>query len=278
MTRKSISTSHVPVACTICGRTLLRGETADVFLHGGSRRSVCELCVGRAVHEGWIREGIDGELSRPPREGSARGLLTRLRTRRESLPRRSREEPTAPPPEVFPEDDWEYELPQEPEPAYAHEPVAEPAPPAPVEVVPPQAAVATPPEPAAEPADPFTDAFQQQIPRNVHAVPTNAGLKVARALEVFNASQHPRTVAGVARSLGAPMVSARPSLTEGSIVTIVVGWELSWYRYEIDLGDEAAGVRLIGQGAELDELEERERESNAVADEAGRLHPAADVA
>ena len=63
--------------------------------------------------------------------------------------------------------------------------------------------------------------------RNVHAIPTNADLKMARALDLFNGSSHPRTVAGVARSLGPPIVAVRPSLTEGSVVTIVVGWELS---------------------------------------------------
>src|SRR5687767_2720914 len=41
-------------------------------------------------------------------------------------------------------------------------------------------------------------------PRHVHAVPTSEELKASRALEVFNGSEHPRTVAGVARSLGVP--------------------------------------------------------------------------
>jgi hypothetical protein len=112
-------------------------------------------------------------------------------------------------------------------------------------------------------------------PRNVHAVPTNADLKMARALDLFNGSRHPRTVAGVARSLGPPIVAVRPSATEGSVVTIVVGWELSWYRFEIDLGDEAAGVRLVNQGTELSELEPADQMPNAAADEQGELHLAA---
>jgi hypothetical protein len=112
-------------------------------------------------------------------------------------------------------------------------------------------------------------------PRNVHAIPTNADLKMARALDLFNGSSHPRTVAGVARSLGSPIVAVRPSLTEGSVVTIVVGWELSWYRFEIDLGDEAAGVRLVNQGTELSELEPADQMPNAAADEQGELHLAA---
>ena len=87
-------------------------------------------------------------------------------------------------------------------------------------------------------------------------MPTNADLKMARALDVFNLSAHPRRIAGVTRSLGTPMVSVLPSEVEGAIVSIVVGWELCWYRYEVDLADEAAGVRVLGQGAELSELTE----------------------
>jgi hypothetical protein len=96
---------------------------------------------------------------------------------------------------------------------------------------------------------------------------------MARALELFNASDHARTVAGVARSLGAPFVSARPSRTEGSVVSIVVGWELTWYRFEVDLGNEAAGVRVVGQGAELAELDEADRVPNARAESDGTLAP-----
>jgi hypothetical protein len=111
--------------------------------------------------------------------------------------------------------------------------------------------------------------------RNVHAIPTNADLKMARALDLFNASAHPRTVAGVARSLGSPIVAVRPSPTEGSVVTIVVGWELSWYRFEVDLSDEGSGVRPEGQGAELGDLSGEEQVVNAAADERGGLHLAA---
>ena len=49
-------------------------------------------------------------------------------------------------------------------------------------------------------------------------------------------------------------------------------WELSWYRYEVDLSDEAGGVRKEGQGAELSELAGRGAEANAAADERGGLH------
>jgi hypothetical protein len=100
-------------------------------------------------------------------------------------------------------------------------------------------------------------------PREVHAVPTNAELKMARAVELFNGSEHPRTVAGVARSLGEPFVCVRPSATEGAVVQMILGWELTWYRFEVDLGNEAAGVRIAEQGSELGELDDADRVANA---------------
>jgi hypothetical protein len=219
VTRKSISTSTPVVACDVCGRTLLRGEQADVFLHGGVRRNVCELCTQRAAHEGWIREGLDDAAVRSrAHNGRSRSLLARLRQRRaEAQAMQER--------------------------AAGHDGGDGPVP----------------GEPAPE-------------PRTIHAVPTNADLKMARALDLFNASVHPRTVAGVARSLGAPIVVVRPSATERSVVSIVVGWELSWYRFEVDLADEAAGPRVTAQGAELAELDPADQVPNAAADEVGHLH------
>jgi hypothetical protein len=246
VTRKAITTSHAVVSCDVCGRTLLRGEHADVFLHGGQRRMVCELCTPRAAHEGWIREGMDDARVHDRGERRSRSLLGRLRTRLAEVPA---PEEAAPAPEVA----HEYESPPA-EPVY-EEPAPEPA-------------YAPPPEAPAIRDEP-------PLPRSVHAVPTNADLKVARAVELFNASEHPRTVSGIARSLGAPVVAVRPSQTEGSVVLIVVAWELSWYRYEVDLGNEAAGVRVTEQGSELSELDSDDQTANAAADETGRLHLAA---
>jgi hypothetical protein len=109
--------------------------------------------------------------------------------------------------------------------------------------------------------------------RHVRAIPTSAEHRIAFAIEAFNRSEHPRTVAGVARSLGLPSVSIRPVHGQPSVIQLIVAWELSWYRYEFDLADEDGGVRLAAQGQELDELEPQERESNAVCDEQGRLSP-----
>jgi len=312
MSRKSITTSHAVLACDVCGRTLLRGEKADPFVAGGSRRLVCELCTGRAANEGWIREGADDVGVRSAGRGKRRSFLGRRRrqgdngkpTREpaggERVQRPGRDDGGA----VWAQEpDWGPDQHGHPADAWAGEPVSEdgwddpaggahatPGPPGVDEHAHEGAPLA---EPAHEEWSLRESAPQVQedgrsrerrrmrreetapepsrAQRHVHAVPTNASLKLSRALEVFNGSGHPRTVAGVARSLGEPMVAAHPSGTEGSIVVIVVGWELCWYRYEVDLADEAAGVRVVAQGAELEELEPREREANAEADDRGAL-------
>jgi hypothetical protein len=220
---RDIRTNQSDLACDICGRTLLRGEHAETFLAGGSRREVCDLCTARAQHEGWIREsgGDELELRHTRHDGRGRSLRDRLRARRE----RAREV----------QDEVEV----------AHDEQ--------------DGQLRSPPE-------------APRRPRHVRAVPTNADLKMQRALELFNASDHTRTVGGVARSLGAPAVSVRPRTDRPSVVTITVMWELSWYRFEIDLSDEAGGVRRDAQGDELAELSDDEQVINAAADERGALH------
>ena len=74
-----------------------------------------------------------------------------------------------------------------------------------------------------------------------------------------------------ARTLGIPWVHASPDGGQPSEVTIVVAWELSWYRYRVDLGDEHEPIVLVEKGDELAELEESLRAWNAAADENGRL-------
>ena len=105
----------------------------------------------------------------------------------------------------------------------------------------------------------------------MRAVPTNAQVKIERALEMFNHSEHTRTIAGIARTLGHPWVSALPRPEAPSEVDITVAWELSWYRYRIDLGDASDPVTLLDKGQEIEELGDSEREWNASATEDGQL-------
>jgi hypothetical protein len=112
-------------------------------------------------------------------------------------------------------------------------------------------------------------------PRHVKAVPTNAQLKIGRALELFNASEHPRTVAGIARTLGAPDASASTSESSAAEVLLTVAWELSWYQYGVDLSDGREPVRLRSQGQELSELPADVQDWNCAVDENGRIELAA---
>jgi hypothetical protein len=238
---KVINTMRAHVSCDVCGRTLLPGEHADTYIAGGGRRTVCELCTARATHEGWIREGLADRFDQI-RNGSARrrSLLARLRHRRDRSGRDGREGAAPAPDDPF-----------------AFEPVDGPA-----------FQHASPPPPVAHEAYPTAHAE----PRHVRAVPTNTENKLTRALDLFNTSEHPRTVAGVARSLGEPAVAVRPSAEHASIVHAVVAWELSWYRYEIDLANDQSPVQVLARGYELAELDEEERAANACADEHGELH------
>ena len=93
MATRSIVTSQPDVACDVCGRRLLRGELPDVFLAGGQRRTVCELCAPRAAHEGWLREADRHSVSLPPsRARRGRNLFERLRPQREPSAARAAED------------------------------------------------------------------------------------------------------------------------------------------------------------------------------------------
>src|SRR3954470_18088041 len=81
---KELKTDEQPISCDICGRTILKGERTEPFLApGGRRRTVCELCIPRADHEGWIRESAANDLpatrARPQQRrsfvGRLRGML-----------------------------------------------------------------------------------------------------------------------------------------------------------------------------------------------------------
>src|ERR1019366_8574675 len=86
MSARAIRPSTADSACDVCGRTLLRGEHAEVYVSGGSRRSVCVLCTSRAVHGGWVREGTVPDYDEyDSRVDRRRTLFGRLRPRREAI-------------------------------------------------------------------------------------------------------------------------------------------------------------------------------------------------
>ena len=222
----------------------MRGEQPDVFLSSGQRRTVCELCVPRATHEGWQREAEERSLAmRPAGSRRTRSLLGRLRQLREA----PATDPALPadgsPPIAVEGRDYEglYD--------FLDKPSADSQP---VPAVP-------------HSVDPLAVGSAAEAERSP------GDRQAAQALEVFNRGEHPRRVAGVARSLGRPSVCVAPVTDSDSLVTLMVAWDLCWYRYQVDLGDQQAGALLLAQGMELDELPAEERVANAAADERGEL-------
>lgn len=240
--KKELRPFHDNVACDVCGRTILKGEHTEAYLApGGERLAVCELCFVRAEHEGWIRESAHDELpTRGPRPPERRPLFGRLR-------RRPADSGAAGPAGAGDPDEYGPIPGEEADPAVA---------------------------PNGDSAPPVRPRRRQQPPkhpRHVRAVPTTAEVKVERALELFNASAHQRTVAGLTRSLGPPWATAVPDPDAPSTVTVLVAWELSWYRYRVDLGDASEPVALQDKGDELDDIAEDLRAWNAALDDQGRL-------
>jgi len=229
--KKELRPFHDAVSCDVCGRTILKGERAESYLVPGGERKL--VC--------------DLCSSRAANEGwireSGSGDMPAARRRPEQRGsflgrlrrRRAHDEPV----DEDDEPDWE-------------EGVREAEAPAPRERSAPRRET---------PRD----------PRHVRAVPTTADVKVERALELFNNSEHARSIAGIMRSLGEPWVAAAPDIAAPSQVDILVAWELSWYRYRVDLGDAGEAVVLLAKGEELDQLEGEAPGWNVQASPDGRL-------
>jgi hypothetical protein len=238
MATRAIVTSQPVLACDMCGRRLLRGERPETFRAGSEPRIVCELCAPRAAFEGWMREAdFDASLMlRPSRRRRPGSLLGRLRQLREPIQR--------------PIGSTEVDEPDLHEPGL-HEP---------------------------DLSDEVLEGWGDRpasAPVPAPAQVDGEGGDMQRALEIFNVGEHPRRIGGVARSLGAPVVTVRPVEGTSSRFTIVVAWELCWYRYEVDVEDEPAGAQLIEKGMELAELPDEDRAANAAADDRGELAIAA---
>jgi hypothetical protein len=50
-----------------------------------------------------------------------------------------------------------------------------------------------------------------------------------------------------------------------------VAWELSWYRYRVDLGDEGEPVEMLEKGEDINQIDESLRGWNATLDADGRV-------
>ncbi len=270
MATRTILTSQPVLSCDICERRLLRGEHHDVFIEAGERRTVCELCAPRAAHEGWLRErDIDAETDARPRQRPARGLLERLRRGLGAGQRQARTQP------VRRSASEALGTPAEPARAFAGFSPAELAPePDPLSVADADLlAVADADLLAVADAELLAAGASATLPATEEHEPLLAPGSdlILRAVQAFNDSELPRRVRGLARSLGEPAVCVRPAEHVHTAVRVVVAWELCWYRYEIDFGEDEPSVRALAQGTQLAELEREERSWNAAPDADGTI-------
>jgi hypothetical protein len=258
MATRTIVTSQPDVACDVCERRLLRGEQPDIFLAAGRRRTVCELCAPRAAHEGWMRERDSQSVTLPPmRARRGRSFFERLRQKGISGGREA-EAQAGEAPQATPQGGLGSQV----RGSYDF-----------LEGAPPAVGISS--DSTLAPVPAFSRGAGESGDEGFEGhpeAPLDAGTELlVRGLELFNSSEYPRRVAGVSRSLGAPEINVRSAEHLASIVVIVVAWELSWYRYEVDLSEELPQVVAVAQGTELSELEREERVGNASASDSGKL-------
>jgi hypothetical protein len=118
---------------------------------------------------------------------------------------------------------------------------------------------------------------RREIPEPVLAEPMLRRLSpeeqiLVEAAELFNRSQHSRTIAGVAKSLGEARVSMIPLSGTNAEIVITIAWEISWYQYRV-VFDSAQPVRLESRGQDVDELRDRFKQWNASLDAQNRVKP-----
>ncbi|MCS7006674.1 MAG: hypothetical protein RMM28_04900 [Thermoleophilia bacterium] len=95
---------------------------------------------------------------------------------------------------------------------------------------------------------------------------------LVEAADLFNASLFVRTVQGVARALGAPLVSIVPLSGVTGEVVLTFAWEITWYQYRV-IPEAPQPVRLEARGSDLSEIEAAFTSWNAQLDESGRVVP-----
>ncbi len=264
--RRELRPTNDHVRCEVCGRTILRGERFELFvrdpLRGGPEEAVCELCGDRARAHGWVRADEVTELPLPA-AGRGPGRRQRLAALWRRLWRRGAD--------VSAGEGTLVET--QPAPAAdvrgTRRAQASDAPARTDEVV----SGADDLHASARGENGVRARGDQGAAevRHVRAVPSGTAARVERALELFATTDHCQTMLGIARALGPAQIAAVPVAGAAALVDLVVGWELSWYRFRVDLGDEADPVALVDKGDELAELPAELRAWNALLDTAGHL-------
>jgi len=235
----------------VCGRTFLVGEQVRSFVSTEGRHQVCELCAGTTAELGWLPADQDGaEEALRAGQGRRPGFFARVFARPPRVEEDERDEMPPPAPDATPRADHELDTERyDVEAEWAAEP-----PPPPV-----VARTKAPPDPAG----------RGMRPRRLQPdlSPTS---RFERAISRFNASEAGRTVAGLTRTLGAPSVSVGDLAGAADEVRVTVAWELTWYQWGVDLGDELRPVYELSKGFEVDEIDAPARQWNASAHD-GRI-------
>ena len=95
---------------------------------------------------------------------------------------------------------------------------------------------------------------------------------LVEAADLFNASLFRRTIEGVAKALGAPLVSIVPLSGVNSELVLTFAWEITWYQYRV-LPEAPQPIRLADRGSEISEIEAAFTDWNAQLDDSGRVFP-----
>jgi hypothetical protein len=95
---------------------------------------------------------------------------------------------------------------------------------------------------------------------------------LVEAADLFNASLYRRTIQGVARALGDPLVSIVPLSGVNSELVLTFAWEITWYQYRV-MPEAATPLRLADRGSDTVEIESAFTEWNAHLDDSGRVVP-----
>jgi hypothetical protein len=270
--------------CAICRRTLLVGEQVHSYVSAEGRHEVCSLCAPGAVELGWLpaeQEGAEERLRAETERKS--GFFAKLFSRPEREEHEGGEEiEKLPPPAPDASPRATHELDTERhdvEAAWAAEDAVQPSParrrfselftgrpdaPSPEEPGVPPA-----PDPAAAPTPLPDPAGRGMRPRRLQPDVSPAS-RFERAIARFNSSDAGRTAAGLTRTLGAPSVSVGDLAGTADEVRITVAWELTWYQWGVDLGDELRPVYELKKGHEVSEIDAPARQWNASAHD-GRI-------
>jgi hypothetical protein len=110
------------------------------------------------------------------------------------------------------------------------------------------------------------------VPEPVLRRLTDSEAALVEAADLFNASLFRRTIEGVARALGSPLISIVPLSGVNSELVLTFAWEITWYQYRV-MPEAGQPIRLADRGANISEIEAAFTEWNANLDDSGRVVP-----